>query len=138
VARQVGRLLNLQDKITQQQVVSRLKEQYGDRQTISRYARYVIRSFVEWGALRDADAKGCYEKFQPVAIASHDVTILLVEAALYAAPEGKGALGVLLNSPAFFPFSLPVVSGELVVQQKGRIDVIRYGLDEELLKLNIN
>jgi len=33
VARQTGRLLALQDQVTQTQIINRLKEQYGDRQT---------------------------------------------------------------------------------------------------------
>ena len=40
VARQTGRLLALQDQVTQTQIINRLKEQYGDRQTVSRYSRF--------------------------------------------------------------------------------------------------
>lgn len=127
VARQIGRLLALQDQVTQTQIVNRLKEQHGDRQTVSRYARYVIRSFVFWGALKDSEAKGCYEKAAPVNIAEPNL----------ATPEAKGALGLLLNNPAFFPFQLPVMTGDFVFQPSDRIDVVRYGLDEELLKLTV-
>ncbi|MDD2366096.1 MAG: hypothetical protein PHN84_08025 [Desulfuromonadaceae bacterium] len=137
VARQTGRLLNLQDQVTQQQIANRLKEQYGDRQTISRYARYVIRSFVEWGVLKDAETKGCYEKAAVVTISDQNLAILMLEAALQTSPEGKGALGLLLNNPAFFPFSLPVMSGDLVTRQTDRIDVVRYGMDDEMLKLKM-
>ena len=35
VARQTGRLLALQDQVTQTQIINRLKERYGDRQTVS-------------------------------------------------------------------------------------------------------
>src|SRR5699024_9509400 len=61
VATQVGRLLGLQQQIKQPQIFGRLKEQYGDRETVARNARYVIRSFVAWGALEDTTQKGCYE-----------------------------------------------------------------------------
>jgi hypothetical protein len=135
VAAVIGRLLNLQDQVTQTQVVSRLKEKFGDRQTISRRARYVIRSFVAWGALRDSETKGCYEKVAPFFVADQKLAIVMLEAALHAIPEGKCALGLLLNNPAFFPFQLPVMSGDFIAQRCGRIDVIRYGLDDELLKL---
>lgn len=135
VARQAGRLLALQDQVTQTQIINRLKEQYGDRQTVSRYAKYVIRSFVAWGALKDSEAKGCYEKASPVSIAEPNLAILMFESALLATPEAKGALGLLLNNPAFFPFQLPVMTGDFVSQRSDRIDVVRYGLDDELLKL---
>ena len=135
VARQTGRLLALQDQATQTQIINRLKEQSGDRQTVSRYAQFVIRSFVAWGALKDSEAKGCYEKAVPVSIAEPNLAILMIESALLATPEAKSALGLLLNNPAFFPFQLPVMTGDFASQRSGRIDVIRYGLDDELLKL---
>lgn len=135
VAKQTGRLFNLQDQITQVQVFSRLKEQYGDRETVTRNARYAIRSFVAWGVLEDSKVKGCYEQCKPTAISEPNLTILLYEAALYADKEGKAALGLLKNNPAFFPFQLPVLTGDYISQQSNTIDVVRYGLDDELLKL---
>lgn len=135
VATQTGRLLNLQGQITQRQVFNRLKEQYGDRETVSRNARYTIRSFVAWGVLKDSGSKGCYEKSNTLIIRDKDLSILLFEAALYANPEGKGTLGVLINSPAFFPFELPVITGDLIAKRAPNIEVIRHGLDDELLKI---
>lgn len=135
VACQIGRLLNLQDQVTQIQIFNRLKEQYGDRETVARYARYTVRSMVAWGVLKDSDAKGCYEKSAPVSPADQNLIILMIEAALQATPDGKGTMGLLLNNPAFFPFQLPVMTGDFVSQRSDRIDVVRYGLDDELLKL---
>jgi len=135
VAAKIGRLLNLQEQVTQAQVVLRLKENYGDRQTISRRARYVIRSFVSWGVLKDSEIKGSYEKVTPVPITDYSLATFMLEAALNAMPEGKTALGLLLNNPAFFPFILPVLRGDFIAQQTGRIDVVRFGLDDEMLKL---
>ncbi|QAZ66817.1 hypothetical protein [Solidesulfovibrio carbinolicus] len=135
VARQTGRLLALQDQVTQTQIINRLKEQYGDRQTVSRYARFVIRSFVAWAVLKDSDAKGCYERASPISVAEPNLAILMSESALLAIPESKCALGLLLNNPAFFPFQLPVMTGDFISQRSERIDIVRYGLDDELLKL---
>lgn len=135
VARQTGRLLALQEQVTQTQIINRLKEQYGDRQTVSRYARFVIRSFVAWGVLKDSETKGCYEKSAPVIVADFNLAILMFESVLHATPGAKGALGLLLNNPAFFPFQIPVMTGDFVSQRNDRIDVVRHGLDDELLKL---
>jgi len=60
-ALQVGRLLTLQGTATQPQIVQRLRERYGDRTTVRRYAQYVIRAMVDWGVLRDAARRGMYE-----------------------------------------------------------------------------
>lgn len=135
VAQQSGRLLALQDQVTQRQIVRRLKEQYGDRQTISRYTRYVIRSFVAWGALKDTDVRGCYKKASSVYIKDVNLAVLMFESALLANSEANSPLGLLLNNPAFFPFQLPVMTGDYVSQRNARIGVVRIGLDDELVKL---
>ena len=135
VAKQVGRILNLQDKITQRQIFDRLKEHYGDRETVARNARYTVRSFVAWGALKDSDKRGCYEKTDLYIIDNPDIAILLLESALHAVPDGKGALGILTNNPGFFPFQIPVLTGDYIAQNCDRIDVAHHGFDDELLKL---
>jgi len=138
VATVVGRLLGLQKQVTQAQIVSRLKEHYGDRQTVSRRARYVIRSFVNWGVLKDSETRGCYEKVASLHQVDSRQAVFMLEAALLAVPEGKGALGLFLNHPAFFPFQIPVVSGDWITQHSQRMEALRYGLDEELLVLKGN
>jgi hypothetical protein len=135
VAFQTGRLLKLQHQITRPQIITRLKEQYGDRETITRDARYVIRSFVSWGILKDTGTKGCYETSTPLAISNKDLTILLLESALHASPSGKAALNLLLTNPGFFPFQLSTISGDFIAQNSERIDVDRYSLDDEMLQL---
>ncbi len=134
-AKQVGRLLSLQTQVTQFQIFHRLKEQYGDREAVARNARYTVRSFVAWGALKDSDKKGCYEKTVPMSIIDSDITILMYESALHAVPGSKQALGLLLNNPAFFPFQLPVLTADFISQYSSRIEAVRYGVNEDLLKL---
>ena len=134
-ARQTGRLLNLQVQATQAQIVSRLKEQYGDRQTVSRYTRFVVRSFVDWGVLKDTAATGRYQKGEAISVVDRNLTSLLLYAALLATPEGKAPLNELLVSPAFFPFHLPTISGESLMGDSPHFKLARYGLDDELLML---
>ncbi|TIW29358.1 MAG: hypothetical protein E5V63_01135 [Mesorhizobium sp.] len=135
-ARQAGRLLNLQTRVTQAQIVNRLKEQYGDRQTVSRYARFVVRSFVDWGILRDAAVAGSYEKAEPEIVSDRDMIALLVYATLLAMPEGKAPRSMLLNNPGLFPFCLPAIQGESLLGLSDHFKVVRYGLDDELVVLS--
>lgn len=135
VAKQTGRILALQEQVTMKQISSRTIEQYGDRQTVSRNVQFVVRSFSSWGVLEESESKGCYEKSSPAAISDKKLAVLMYESALHATHEPKSALGLLLNNPAFFPFKLPVMTGDQVLQHSNRIDVARYGLDDELLKL---
>ncbi len=135
VAKQVGRILNLQDKITQRQIFDRLKEQYGDRETVARNARYTVRSFVAWKTLNDSETRGCYERTDLYTINNPDMALLLFESALHTTPEGKGALGFLTNNPGFFPFQIPLLTGDYIAQNSERIDVAHHGFDDELLNL---
>lgn len=135
VARQTGRLLALQDQVTQTQIINRLKEQYGDRQTVFRYGRYVLRSFVEWGVLIDAAVQGCYLKAAPTNITATELEILLLESALLALPEKKASCQVLVTNPAFFPFGLRRLVGEVNFEVNNRLEGIRFGSDDVMLRL---
>lgn len=135
VARQTGRLLSLQDQVTQVQIINRMKEQYGDRQTISRYAKYVIRSFVAWGVLTDTGSKGCYAKSPKVPIDQVDRTALVYESVLLAEQIPKIAISLVQSNPALFPFAIQSMTGVRFSQLSKRVDVSRYGLDDELLVL---
>lgn len=137
VGRRVGRLFNLQDQITQKQIFSRLVEQYGDRETVARNARYAVRSFVAWGALVDSTINGCYELASPLPVGDHRLVSLLFESVLLAMEDGKAPFGLLVNEPAFFPFRFPQVNGELIAQASERIEVLHIGLDDEYLQLKI-
>lgn len=136
VARQTGRLLSLQDRVTMKQITSRMVEDYGDRQTVNRNARFVVRSLCYWKVLLDSSIAGSYEPAGPEMIRDQDLAVLMFEAALHASNEGTAALGLLFNNPAFFPFKLPLVTGECVAQRSRRLHVARYGLDDELVRLD--
>ncbi len=124
-----------QDQVTQKQIFSRLKEEYGDRETVARNARYTVRSFVAWNILQDSNNKGCYKTSDIHLVNNHKVAALLLESALHANPEGKTSLSLLLNNPGFFPFTIPLMTGESITQRNKDIDVLRYGFDDEVLKL---
>jgi hypothetical protein len=136
VAKQVGRLFNLQESVTQVQIFNRIKEQYGDRETVARNARYTVRSFVAWGVLQESGNKGCYKKAPSMQIQERKLAALLIESALHAIPEGKVSVASLLNNPAFFPLDLPMLSGDSLSKTSGNFELIRHGLDDEILKLN--
>jgi hypothetical protein len=134
VAKHVGRLLKLQDEITQLQIINRLKEQYGDRQTISRYGRFVIRSFVDWHVLSDSNSNGCYEQTATFTIKNHTLCNLLAESSLFASGEEKISLNSLISNPSFFPFSIPNITVNLISNNK-RIVIIQHDIDNILLSL---
>ena len=62
VASQTGRLLRLQGTTAATHVQRRVREQYGERETVSRAARRVLRSFIDWGVLSETGEKGVYRQ----------------------------------------------------------------------------
>lgn len=135
VAEQVGRLLNLQDSITQGQIRLRCFEAMGERSTVERSARRVIRSFVAWKALRDSGGSGCYEKMEPPQRVDNDLAVLMLEASLHAIPQGRASMDHLMNNPALFPFRLPPMADDFVSCRSENLEVARYGPNDAMLKL---
>ena len=58
VAESTGRLLHLQGAAAAAQVQRRVREQLGERETVSRAAWRILRAFVDWEALLETDEKG--------------------------------------------------------------------------------
>jgi len=135
VAGQAGRLLRLQGTAGAAHVQRRVREQYGERDTVSRAARRVLRSFVDWDVLRESGVKGVYEPASPLVVEDRDLAAWLIEAVLVSGVNGPTTLKSLIDSTVLFPFQLPQISaGELVTSSK-RLDVITHNLDEELVVL---
>lgn len=132
VAKQVGRLFNLQESVTQVQIFNRIKEQYGDRETVARNARYTVRSFVAWGVLLESGIKGCYNR-SARAITDKKLAVVMCEAALLAHLDGKLPLEQILHNPAFFPFHLPPLTGDYISGHSVEMEVLRHGLDGEIM-----
>ena len=135
ISRQIGNLLRLQDKVTVMQIVQRIKEVYGDRLTIERNSQLVIRSLYYWGFLHETDTRGCYLKATPMIIPSEKVGRWMIEAQLHAIPEGRANLSALQNDLALFPFTIPYISGNTIVRNNERIDLMQNGFSDEMVML---
>jgi len=135
VAAHVGRLLRLQGTIAANQVQRRVREQYGERETVSRRVRYVLRSFVDWKVLKETSEKGIYTAGLSLAVENVALIAWLVEAFLHTHPNGSVALRTVLDSTSLFPFRLSPISAVHLTAVSGRLDVLRHGLDQDLIML---
>lgn len=135
VAIQIGRLLGLQGTAATAHVQRRIREQYGERETVSRAVRRVLRSYLDWGVLRKSETKGIYSPGTTLAVADPKLITWLAEAFLYAQADGSAHLKDLINSPGLFPFKIkPTHAGKLAAMSC-RLDFIRHGLDNDLIML---
>ena len=135
VASQVGRLLKLQGSAVASQVQRRMREQYGERETVSRRTRYVLRSFVDWGVLRSTEVPGVYEPVPTIAIPEGRLAAWLIEAVVLSRPTGPMTLKTLVESTSLFPFRVTPIGADDLVSLSSRLDVIRHNLDDELVVL---
>ncbi len=135
VAVQVGRLLKLQGSAAATHVQRRLREQYGERETVSRRARYVLRSYVNWGVLRETDTKGIYTAGTTLTIDDSRLIAWLTEASLHARSNGSVPLKDLIDSPSFFPFRIKSIHAGSLIAESSRLDIFRHGLDDALVML---
>ena len=135
VAAQTGRLLRLQGTAAAAHVQRRIKEKYGERATASRAARRVLRSFIDWGVLNETHDKGVYEQGRQFPVEEPRLIAWMVEASLRARSNGAASIKDLLDSPSIFPFHLSHVPAEHVASFSPRLDVLRHGLDEDLVML---
>ena len=133
VAAQTGRLLRLQNTASAAQVQRRVREQHGERQTVSRATARVLRSFIDWRVLEDTNAKGVYVGGKRREITDPYVAAWLAEALLRS--NIGGGRRAVLRHPSLFPFQLPQVSAAQLASKSTRLEALRHGLDEEALLL---
>ena len=135
VAAHTGRLLRLQGTAAAAHVQRRIKEQYGERETASRTAQRVLRSFINWNVLNETDEKGVYTQGNRYSIKDSRLIAWLVEASLHARANGSASIKDLLDGPSIFPFRLAHVSAEHLVSLSPRLELLRHGLDDNLVML---
>lgn len=135
VATQVGRLLRLQGSAAASHVQRRVREQFGERETVSRAARRVLRSYLDWGVLQETRAKGVYSAGKTLLIDDFRLIAWLAEASLHSRANGSASLEDLLNSPSLFPFRIKRIRAESLVSASSGLDILRHGLDDDLVML---
>lgn len=136
VAIQSGRVLALQEKVTQNQIFDRLVERYGERATVLRNARYAVRSFVAWGVLEDTEIKGRYKKSDPMAVSDPQIMAMLFEAMLISTPEHKAPLRSLMASPALFPMCLAMDVAQQSIASNSSLSSDHFGDGEIVVGLS--
>ena len=132
VADATGRLLRLQRNTAAAQVQRRVREQLGERETVSRAARRVLRAFIDWGVLLETNGKGIYSGAPKRAVDDVPLCIWAIEAILFAKDGTPQPVPSVVQGPHLFPFdvALPPIR-ELETCQA--LEVTRYGLNDEVL-----
>ncbi len=134
VATQVGRLLRLQEMASAKQIQQRMREALGDRQIVYNATQRVLRSCVDWGILADAGPRGVYGPGRQVEVLDSSLAAWLIEA-LLTGGVGRASASQLLRHPSLYPFRFPALDARELVVQTPRLDLLRHGLDDDLVML---
>lgn len=132
VAEATGRLLRLQGTAAASQVQRRVREQLGERETVSRAARRILRVFVDWAALVETDEKGIYQGYPEHKVDNMWLISWVIEAQLVA-KGGKPQPPIsLVRGPQMFPFDIASPAARYL-ENRTSIDLTRHGLDHEIM-----
>jgi len=134
VAAQTGRLLDLQGSAAANHIQRRMQERFGERETVSRRTRYVLRSFVDWNVLVEAEEPGVYRSTATLSVSNSQLVMWLVEAYLHTKPNCNAALSSVIGHPSLFPFYLKGVVKSMA-GNCDRVEIVRHGLDEDVVSL---
>ena len=128
----VGRLLHLQGTAGAAQVQRRLRERFGERETVARAARRILRVYIDWGVLMETGEKGLYHGAAKRVIDDPSLAVWAIKAMLFAAGDNPRSVSVLLRGPHLFPFDV-VLPSMRELEACEALEIFRHGLDKEVL-----
>ncbi len=132
VSEVVGRLLKLQGVAVASHVQRRVRERLGERETVSRAARRILRCLMDWGVLRDTSKKGVYEAAPPSPVNDQKLAAWLVEATMLAGAYKLRSLDSILDSPLLFPFKFSEnIRNNLLLGN--RLEVSQQALNDKVI-----
>lgn len=134
VAEAVGRLLRLQGHAAAAQVQRRMREQFGERETVARATRRVVRSFVDWQVLQERPERGSYLPGLRQRVAEKEALIWVARAVLSANSTLRASLANVTRGPELFPFVLESVSLRDVEACRD-LTIVHRGMDGVLIEL---
>lgn len=134
VATSVGKLITMNGDVTLSQIVRRMLDAWGDRSTLPRATQRVLRSMVQWGALRDGSVRGQYLPQPAQTKVSGDAAEVLLMGLLTGLGRGLH-ISHLLSHSSLFPFDLRAHSN--LLSRSPRLQFHRQGDQTDFVDLSL-
>jgi len=125
-----GRLLALQGNLSLTQLRRRLLARWGHRSTANRAVQRIVRTWIDWGIIRETDKPGTYSRAVPIKVEGQLAT-LLIEALLVGGDTESVPFSKLKTSPVLFPFQLNATLSDL--RRAAYLSIHRQGGDEDVV-----
>ena len=132
VASAVGRLLRLQSTAGAAQVQRRLRERFGERETVARAARRILRAYIDWGVLLETDEKGLYRGTAKRSINDPPLAVWAIKAMLFTSGDNPQSTSALLRGTHLFPFDM-VLPSMRDIEACEAVEISHHGLDQNIL-----
>ena len=133
VADVVGRLLRLQGTAGAAQVQRRLRERFGERETVARAARRILRAYIDWGVLVETDEQGALsDVLRSGSSTTRHSPCGPSRPCSFASGDNPRSASTLLHGPQLFPFDV-VLPSVMEVEACEALETFRHGLDQEVL-----
>ena len=133
VAETVGRLLRLHATVTASQAQRRIREQMGERETVARAARRILRSFIDWGVLIETKPKGTYTCAPEHPVSDPALLRWMIESLLMANGSDWVPLDSVNQHPSLFPFRFDRPHPSLFDCSQ-RVEVTKQGIDGVIIR----
>lgn len=127
----IGGLFSLQGKFSISQVFRKMEQSWGQRTTVKRAIRRVVRSLYEWGVIEETTEKGVYLPSAKVDTLASDLELWFIEAVLRSGTSDFIAFEHLHNMSCAFPFSLSVSISDLF--ESGKFEISLQGLNKGII-----
>ena len=131
IADATGRLLHLQETAAAIQVQRRIREQLGERETVARATRRILRVFVDWGVLLETGEKGLYRGAAKHVADDPQLIIWAIKAILLAGNNESRPALTLVRGPHLFPFDITLPSMR-VLEACNFFEVAHHGIDHDV------
>jgi hypothetical protein len=134
VASTVGRMLRVQPEVKLEQIIRKLTETYGERETIRRSIRFALVLICDFGFVKHSDNAGCYVIGRTIKADSSAVSGWLVRA-WFAATGGSAVIDrvVMAGSPSLAFFDSATLISDAV--EVGVLIPERLSFSQDVLRL---
>lgn len=130
----IGRLLNLQSSFNHNQLLYRLKEKYGDRETVKRCTRYVLRSMLDWGCITEIDRRtGQYGRSDKIPVNNPAIISIFLDLVLTNFERDQILISEFYSQPSLFPFKLQLISATELAASNDSLQLVRLSIHDEVI-----
>lgn len=137
VAMTVGRILRVQSELKLEQLLRKLTESFGERETVRRSGRYALGLMTDFGFVKRTNRAGCYALGQPLRPDSNTISGWFVRA-WFSATDSSAIIDrvVMTGSPslAFFDSS-SIISDSI---ESGVLIPERLSFSQDVLRMTTN